>query len=154
MKTIKSKIVIVVVLLGAMSMLVSCGSSNEVKDIDENDSKSSESAVKIMVFDEAIDAMEKGCKEGNKQYVLDAYEFMLRFTFDYYINSLKEGKNPDEEQLVTKEQEERANAIPENCHCVTEAEFKASTEKIQKEYEQKMDDFLNDLLKINGKGKE
>ena len=135
--------------IGIALILISCGSSNEVKDIDENDSKSNESAVKIMVFDEAIDAMEKGCKEGNKQYVLDAYEFMLRFTFDYYINSLKEGKNPDEEQLVTKEQEERANAIPEKCHCVTEAEFKASTEKIQKEYEQKMDEFLNGLMYVD-----
>ena len=113
------------------------------------DSKSTEAALKIMAYDEAIDAMEKGCKEGNKQYVLDAYEFMLRFTFDYYINSLKEGKNPDEEQLVTKEQEERANAIPEKCHCVTEAEFKASTEKIQKEYEQKMDEFLNGLMYVD-----
>ncbi len=134
--------------IGIVLTLISCSSSNE-KDIDENDSKSSESAVKIMVFDEAIDAMEKGCKEGNKQYVLDAYEFMLRFTFDYYINCLKEGKNPDEEQLVTKEQEERANAIPENCHCVTEAEFKASTEKVQKEYEPKLDKLLKEILIAN-----
>lgn len=134
--------------IGIVLTLISCSSSNE-KDIDENDSKSSESTVKIMVFDEAIDVMEKGCKEGNKQYVLDAYEFMLRFTFDYYINCLKEGKNPDEEQLVTKEQEERANAIPENCHCVTEAEFKASTEKVQKEYEPKLDKLVKELLIAN-----
>ena len=143
------KIRIILLFIGIALTHLSCGSSNEVNSIVEGEEEKDSKIVKITVFDEAIDAMEKGCKEGNKQYVLDAYEFMLRFTFDYYINSLKEGKNPDEEQLVTKEQEERANAIPENCHCVTEAEFKASTEKIQKEYEPKLDKLLKELLIAN-----
>jgi len=145
------KIRILLLYIGIIMTFISCGSSNEVKDLEGKDSKSTESALKIMAYDEAIDAMEKGCKEENKQYVLDAYEYMLRFTFDYYINCLKEGKNPDEEQFVTKEQEERANTISENCHCVSEAELKASTEKIQKEYEPKLDELLNGLMKVNSK---
>jgi len=80
----------------------------------------------INTLDDAIDAMEKYCKEGNKKKVLDTYEKMTRIALDAAVD----GKDPN--SVFTEEQSKRLEAL--DCDCVSDEELVKIVSWVQAEY--------------------
>ncbi len=118
--------VILSCVLLSVFVLVSCKSSSGSKD---NGTKS-ECVKEIKTLDDAIDAMEKYCNEGNKEAVLDTYEKMTRIALDAAVEGMKSGKDPD--SVFSEEQNKRLDAI--DCDCVSDEELAKIVNWVQAEY--------------------
>ena len=143
----KSILVILSCALSLVLVLGSCKSKteNEAKD---GEAKTECAAKEIKTVDDAIEAMEKYCKEGNKEAVMATYETMMRISFDASLECLKSGKEP--ENLFTEEQEKRMEALDGKCECVSEEEMEAVAEKVQFEYEPKIEAVLTEMMGAAG----
>ncbi len=120
----------VFVIISCVLLLVlglgSCKSNSESKD----DRMYSERVKEIKTLDDAIDALEKYCKEGNKKAVLDTYEKMTRIALDAAVEGMKSGKDPD--SVFSEEQNKRLETL--DCDCVSEEELAKIVNWVQAEY--------------------
>lgn len=107
-------------------VLGSCKSNSGSKD----EGSKSECVEKIKTLDDAVDAMEKYCKEGNKEAVLATYEIMTRMALDAAVEGMKSGKDPD--SVFSEEQNKRLEAI--DCDCVSDEELAEIVNWVQAEY--------------------
>ncbi|MBO4615050.1 MAG: hypothetical protein J5709_08035 [Bacteroidales bacterium] len=140
----KSIFVILSCALSLVLVLGSCKSNTETK---EGEAKA-ECTKEIKTLDEAVDAMEKYCKEGNKEAVLATCETMMRLTFDATLECMKSGKDPD--SLFSEEQNKRMEALEGNCECVSSEEMEAISKKVQAEYEPKIEAAINEMIGAAG----
>ncbi|MBO4615049.1 MAG: hypothetical protein J5709_08030 [Bacteroidales bacterium] len=120
----------VFVIISCVLLLVlglgSCKSNSESKD----DRMYSERVKEIKTLDDAIDALEKYCKEGNKKAVLDTYEKMTRIALDVAVEGSKSGKDPD--SVFSEEQSRRLEML--DCDCVSDEELAKVVSRVQAEY--------------------
>lgn len=132
--------------LALVLVLGSCKSNteNEAKEGEEK----AECAKEIKTLDDAVDAMEAYCKDGNKEAVLATYETLMRLTFDATIECMKSGKDP--ESVFSEEQNKRMEALDGNCECVSDEEMEAIAKKIQTEYEPKIDAAISEMVGAAG----
>ena len=144
----KSILVILSCALSLVLVLGSCKSNTENEAEGKETEKTECAAKEIKTLDDAVDAMEKYCKEGNKEAVLATFETMMRLTFDGTLECLKSGKDP--ESLISEEQNKRMEALEGNCECVSDEEMEAISKKVQKEYEPKLDAAINEMLGAAG----
>ncbi|MBR5982332.1 MAG: hypothetical protein IK025_01240 [Bacteroidales bacterium] len=86
-----------------------------------------------VTVDEAIDAMEKACKSGDKEAALSAYEIILRDALDETIKRVKAG-DYSEETVFTEEQEKRLEDISNDCDCISDEDIQEITDKVESEY--------------------
>ena len=142
----KSILVILSCVLSLVLVLGSCKSNTE-NEAKEDEAKT-ECAKEIKTLDDAVEAMEKYCKDGNKEAVLATFETMMRLTFDGTLECLKSGKDP--ESLISEEQNKRMEALEGNCECVSDEEMEAISKKVQKEYEPKIDAAINEMMGAAG----
>jgi len=142
----KSILVMLSCVLALVLVLGSCKSNteNEAKEGEEK----AECAKEIKTLDDAVDAMEAYCKDGNKEAVLATFETMMRLTFDATLECMKSGKDPD--SLFSEEQNKRMEALEDNCECVSDEEMKAITEKVQAEYEPKIEAAISEMIGAAG----
>ena len=140
----KSILVFLSCVLSLVLVLGSCKSNTE-NEAKEDEAKT-ECANEIKTLDEAIDALEKYCKEGNKEAVMASYEIMMRYTFDATLECLTSSKDP--ESIFTEEQNKRMEALDGNCGCVSEEEMKSIAEKIQAEYEPKIEAAISKMMGV------
>ncbi|MBO4875773.1 MAG: hypothetical protein J5542_10760 [Bacteroidales bacterium] len=145
----KSILVILSCALSLVLVLGSCKSKTENEAENKDGEAKTECAAKeIKTVEDAIDAMEKYCKEGNKEAVMATYETMMRISFDATLECLKSGKEP--EDLFTEEQEKRMEALDGKCECVSSEEMEAVAEKVQFEYEPKIEAVLKEMMGAAG----
>lgn len=136
---------IFVILSCAMAMVLVLGSCKSKTENEAGKSETTECAKKVTTMEEAVTAMEEACKDGNKEAVKSSFETMTRLLYDKMIENLKAGKDM-EESIISKDLEKRMEAIEGNCDCVSDEEMTEISEKIQKEYEPKMEEALNQML--------
>ena len=144
----KSILVILSCALSLVLVLGSCKSKAENAAENKDGEAKTECAKEIKTVDDAIDAMEAYCKEGNKEAVIATYEAMMRISFDATLECLKSGKEPKD--LFTEEQEKRMEALDGKCECVSDEEMEAVAEKVQFEYEPKIDAVITEMIGAAG----
>ena len=135
---------ILLVLSCAMAMVLVLGScKSKTENVTESkEAEKTECATKeIKTLGDAIDAMVAYCKDGNKDAVLATYETMLRLTYEKTIENLTSGKAMDD--VLTEEENKKMESLEGDCNCVSDEEMEALAEKIQLEYEPKMEAALS-----------
>lgn len=144
----KSILVILSCALSLVLVLGSCKSNTENEAEGKETEKTECAAKEIKTLDDAVDAMEKYCKEGNKEAVLATWETMMRLTLDATLDCMKSGKNPD--SVFSEEQNKRMEALEGNCECVSDEEMEAISKKVQAEYEPKIEAVLTEMMGAAG----
>ena len=144
----KSILVILSCALSLVLVLGSCKSNTENEAENKEAEAKTECAKEIKTLDDAVDAMEKYCKDGNKEAVLATFETMMRLTFDATLECMKSGKDPN--SILSEEQNKRMEALDGKCECVSDEEMEAISEKVQQEYEPKIEALISQMMGAAG----
>jgi len=153
----KKSILLIVALSFAMVLsLVSCKPEAEKQEAKAPEVKSDD--VKTEVVEEKdvnyIEALEKACKEGNKDCVIkcavDANEYMAKSI----INELKNVKTAEDFDKASSSIDvlsDELEKVMENCDCVTDEELDEAVESVTSKYEEDLTKAMTEAMERIGK---
>lgn len=152
----KSILLIVALSFAIVLSLVSCKSDAEKQESNESEVKTED--VKTAVVEEKdvdyIEALEKACKEGNKDCVLkcavDANEYMAKSI----LNELKNVKTAEDFDKASSNIDvlsDKLEKATENCDCVTDEELEEAVESVSSKYEEELTKAMTDAMVRIGK---
>lgn len=150
----KSILVILSCVLSLVLVLGSCKSNteNESKEAETEkteQAEKSECVKEITTMDEAVAAMEKVCKAGEKDAVLKCAVQVNEFMAKTMIDALNSVKTAEDFEKISNDIDglaDRLDKVMEDCDCVTEEELNEAVESVNDKHEEEMTTAMTEAM--------